>query len=89
VWSTYLPRKEAIDISIMCHRQDLSGATNSKSISGAYLWAAGSDVQEMSNSASTLRNNDDLLDPFAGLPTDADGRLLPGTLRKFAPGQPG
>ena len=31
----------------------------------------------MSNSTSTLRNKDDLLDAFAGLPTDADGRLLP------------
>ena len=28
-----------------------------------------------------------MLDAFAGLPTDADGRLLLGTLRKFAPGQ--
>jgi hypothetical protein len=84
VWSTYLPRKEAIDISIMCHRLDLSGATNSKSISSAHLWAA-EHVQEMSRSTSTLRNKDDLLDPFAGLPTDADGRLMPGALRKFAP----
>jgi hypothetical protein len=53
VWSTYLPGREAIDIAIMCHRQDLSGATNSKSISSAYLWAA-EHVREMFWSTSTL-----------------------------------